>query len=98
MRCQFVAKGSTKPERLQADVEVLFDAGTPFEGLKLVGFSIWKATPEGGLYVTLPGKPKNGAAKKYFEFLRAVKGDAASLNAMKAWIIKEYEVWKGAQG
>lgn len=41
MRVQFVQKDSG-PERLVCDAEIVFDEAGPLEGMKLVGFSLWR--------------------------------------------------------
>lgn len=62
------------PANLVAEAEVAFPEGSPFEGMKLVGISVWKSSDpsKGDYYVTFPsratGKDKE---KRYFDYLRA---------------------------
>lgn len=63
------------PQRKLAEAELHFgdDAG-PLAGLKLVGFTVWKAD-EGRkgppMFVTLPARAfGSGADRRYFDFLR----------------------------
>ena len=45
MRVQFVQK-ENQPEKLVCEAEVLFEDNGPLTGMKLVGFSLWRA-PDG---------------------------------------------------
>ncbi len=79
------------PERLVCEAEIVFGAGTgPLEGMKLVGFSLWRS-PEGEVYVTFPSRGfGTGTERRFFDYLRSVDGNGAHAKAVKAWILKSY--------
>jgi hypothetical protein len=92
MKVQFVSRDNG-PERLVCEAEVVFGEG-PLEGMKLVGFSLWKDA-EGEVYVTFPSRAFGaGSERRYFDYLRAVDtengGVAAKARGVKAWILEEY--------
>jgi hypothetical protein len=74
-KVEFDVNDGTKPERLLAEAEVVFDgADGPFAGLKLVGFSVWRSE-SGGTYVTLPARAFGaGQERRYFDYIRATSG------------------------
>jgi hypothetical protein len=89
MRVQFVQKDSG-PERLVCDAEIVFDEGGPLEGMKLVGFSLWR-TAEGDVSVTFPARAFGaGSDRRFFDYLRAADGDAAGVRRVKAWILDQF--------
>ena len=68
MRVVFVER-ENGPERLVCDAEMVFEGG-PFEGMKLVGFSLWRSA-EGEVFVTFPARPFGvGGERRYFDLLR----------------------------
>lgn len=80
------------PERMAADAELVFgpECG-PLDGMKVVGFSVWKGA-EGDLYVTFPSRAFGSAAdRKYFDYLRPVEGGAAGARKVKEWILASYK-------
>jgi hypothetical protein len=90
MRLQFVSK-ENGPERLVCEAELLFDEVGPLEGMKLVGFSLWRG-PDGEVFVTLPSRPFGvGNDRRYFDLLRSVDGQAADGKRVKAWVLEEYQ-------
>ena len=89
MHVQFVHK-ATGPERLLCEAEMVFDGGGPLEGMKLVGFSLWRS-PEGEIYVTFPSRAfGTGSERRFFDFLRSVEGQAADAKRVKAWIVEQF--------
>lgn len=89
MRVQFVRKESG-PERLVCDAEIVFDDAGPLEGMKLVGFSLWRS-PEGEVYVTFPSRAFGaGNDRRYFDYLRPADGRPAEGKKVKAWILEEF--------
>jgi hypothetical protein len=77
------------PERLVTEAEIRFDEG-PLDGTRLVGFCLWRS-PEGEVYVTFPSRAFGaGSDRRYFDYLRAVEGDAETVKRVKAWILGEY--------
>jgi hypothetical protein len=89
MRVQFVQKNSG-PERLVCEAELVFDEAGPLEGMKLVGFSLWRGA-EGEVYVTFPARAFGGGSdRRFFDLLRSAEADAAAVKRVKAWIVDEY--------
>lgn len=85
-RVQFIPNDGSKPAGHLADAEVLFekDAGA-FDGLKLVGFSVWRS-PD-GVYVTLPARAFGaGNTRRYFDYIRAISGQHKETNRLKEFI------------
>jgi hypothetical protein len=95
MRVQFVDKVNG-PERLVCDAELLFDEGTPLDGMKLVGFSIWR-TAEGELSVTFPSRAFGLATeRRFFDYLRSSESNSADVKRVKDWVLEEYRVARAA--
>ncbi|MCM2258205.1 MAG: hypothetical protein NDJ94_21435 [Vicinamibacteria bacterium] len=95
MRVQFVEKVSG-PERLVCEAEVLFDEEGPLQGLKLVGFCVWRGA-DGGHYVTVPSRAFGaGTDRRYFDFLRSADGDAEVSRRFKAWLVEQFEARQAA--
>jgi len=77
------------PERLVCDAEVIFDSG-PLEGMKLVGFSLWRSA-EGEVFVSLPARAFGGGSeRRYFDLLRSVEGSSADAKRVRSWILDAY--------
>ena len=88
MRVQFVERES-RPERLVCEAEIHFEEGE-LAGTRLVGFSLWRS-PEGEILVTFPSRALGGGSeRRYFDYLRAVDGDAETIKRVKGWILEEY--------
>ena len=90
MRVVFVERENA-PERLVCEAEVVFESESgPLAGMKLVGFSVWRS-PEGEFYVTFPSRAFGaGSERRFFDFLRSVEGEAASIKAVKQAIVDAY--------
>ncbi len=89
MRIEFTTREGA-PERLVCEAELVFDDPGPMEGLKLVGFSLWRA-PDGDIYVTFPSRAFGlGAERRFYDYLRAVDGGPESVKRVKAWILAHY--------
>jgi hypothetical protein len=89
MRVQFVQK-ENQPEKLVCEAEVLFEEDGPLTGMKLVGFSLWRA-PDGEVYVTFPSRAiGSGNERRYFDFLRSAEGTPTESKKVKAWILDEF--------
>jgi len=86
MRVLFVERESP-PERLVCEAEIHFEEGA-LAGTRLVGFSLWRS-PEGEIFVTFPSR---ALERRFFDYLRAVDGDAETVKRVKGWIHDEY--WK----
>jgi hypothetical protein len=96
MKIQFTPKDNG-PDRLVAEAELLFDDGL-LEGMKLVGFSLWKS-PEGEIYVTFPSRAFGaGADRRYFDFLRSTEGTPLEPRRLKAAILEAFQAQAQATG
>lgn len=94
MRVQFVER-ENGPERLVCEAEVLFDDAGPLQGMKVVGFSLWRG-PDGEVYVTFPSRAFGaGNDRKYFDYLRSTEGKLEDAKRVKAWIVDEYRASRG---
>lgn len=81
------------PERLVTEAELHFDG--QLDGLKLVGFSLWKS-PEGEIYVTFPSRAFGaGSDRRFFDFVRSVEGTAEPTKKLKKLILDEYHKQTG---
>ena len=95
MRVQFVER-ENGPERLVCEAELVFDETGPLQGMKLVGFSLWRG-PDGEVYVTFPSRAFGGGSdRKYFDYLRSAEGAPADAKRVKTWIVEEYKISKAA--
>ena len=90
MRVEFVHRQGG-PQRLEADAELVFDEDGPLQGMKLVGFSIWKGA-DGLRYVTFPSRSYGaGDERRFFDHLRSVEAAAEPVRRVKDWILRQYE-------
>lgn len=83
------------PERLLSDGEIVFDGtGTPLDGMKLVGFSIWRVA-DGDIMVTFPSRAFGvGQERRFYDYLRPDEG-RGQVRDVKAWIIAAYRAARG---
>jgi hypothetical protein len=90
MRVQFVHRGSG-PERLVCDAEMLFDDEGPLDGMKLVGFSLWRGA-DGETFVSFPARAFGaGTDRRFFDLLRPVEGPSPDqVMRVKGWILDQY--------
>ena len=94
MRVQFVER-ENGPERLVCEAEIIFGELDCLQGLKLVGFSLWRG-PDGEVYVTFPSRAFGaGNDRKYFDYLRSAEGNPQDAKRLKAYIVK---TWRESQG
>ena len=71
-------------------IALVREPGVKLAGMRLVGFSLWRS-PEGEIFVTFPSRALGvGSERRYFDYLRAVDGDAETVKRVKAWILDEY--------
>lgn len=92
MTVKFIEKISG-PERLVCEAEVVFEGEQygPLNGLKLVGFCVWRGA-DGGHYVTVPSRAFGaGTDRRYFDFLRSTDGSAEASRQFKAWMVEQFE-------
>jgi hypothetical protein len=80
---------STLPGKL-AEAEVHFTDGL-FEGLKLVGFTVWERRSGGGRNVTFPARQYvvNGD-RRTFALLRPAAGDATAQDRVREAVLQAY--------
>ena len=89
MRVQFVERQGG-PERMVCEAEIVFDDEGPLQGMKLVGFALWRGA-DGETYVTFPSRAIGvGTERRFFDYLRGVDGDVAVVKRVKAWIVAQY--------
>lgn len=81
------------PERLVNEAELIFDGAEfgPLNGMKLVGFSLWRS-PDGEVYVTFPSRAfGTGSERRFFDFLRTVDpGSHHQAKEVKAFILRDW--------
>jgi hypothetical protein len=95
MRVDFVYREGA-PERLVCEAEIVFEDG-PLVGMKLVGFSLWKA-PDGDIYATFPSRAFGlGAERRFFDYLRSLDGDMKSVKRVKSWLVDKYHAAQPAK-
>lgn len=99
MRVQFVERTSG-PERLLCEAEIVFDDPGPLQGMKLVGFSLWRGG-DGETYVTFPSRAFGaGNERRFFDYLRPADTElgsdarAAESKRVKSWIIQSFHARK----
>jgi hypothetical protein len=83
---------SGTPKGKLADAEVIFGADCgPFQGLRLLGFGIWKRT-DGGKNVTLPARKftSTDGRDRSFLLLRSVDGEEGAYKAIRQTILDAY--------
>jgi hypothetical protein len=73
-----------------ADAEVHFTDGA-FEGLKLIGFSVWERRTGGGRNVTFPARQYSvNGERRTFALLRPVTGDATAQDRVRELVLRAY--------
>lgn len=93
MRMEFTSR-SGGPERLVCDAELVFDEAGPLEGMKLVGFTVWRSA-EGELYVTFPSRSWGaGGERRFYDHLRSVEASPETVARVKGWILEQ---WRAQQ-
>jgi hypothetical protein len=88
----FITRESA-PEGLVCEAELHFVGHEfgPLDGMKLVGFSVWRS-PEGDKYVTFPSRAFGpGNERRFFDFLRTVDGDSQTTKRLKVWILEQLQ-------
>ncbi len=90
MRVQFVERQGG-PERMVCEAEIVFEDEGPLQGMKLVGFALWRGA-DGETYVTFPSRAIGvGTERRFFDYLRSVEGQAADPRRVKAWILESWQ-------
>jgi hypothetical protein len=79
-----------KPPDKLADAELHF-SGEPLDGLKLIGFAIWRRRDGRGCSVTFPARPFNvNGDKTNFALLRAIDHPQAQ-NRVRELLLTAYD-------
>ena len=86
---KFVVNEKGNPPGKLADAELHF-SGEPLDGLKLIGFAIWRRRDGRGCSVTFPARPFNvNGDKTNFALLRAID-DPKAQNQVRELVIRAY--------
>jgi hypothetical protein len=84
------------PPGLLADAEVHFCSGL-FEGLKLIGFSIWERRSGAGRNVTFPARQYSvNGERRTFALLRPIASDATAQERLRDLILQAYAEYEEA--
>ncbi len=88
-RIKFIERPGA-PERLICDAEL--HLGGDLEGLKLVGFTLWRSA-EGEPFASVPSRAFGvGGGRRYFDLLRPANGEGPEVvRKLKARIIREWK-------
>ncbi len=90
MTIKFTPNDRGNPPGKLADAELHFAEG-PFEGLKLVGFSIWERRSGSGRNVTFPARQYSvNGERRSFALLRPIV-DATSQQKLRDVILEAYQ-------
>src|SRR5881227_3125252 len=97
MVVKIIANDKGQPAGKLADAELHFSDGV-FEGLKLIGFSIWERRGGGGRNVTFPARQYavNGE-RRSFALLRPI-ADVAAQDRVRTAILDAYAEWEERDG
>ena len=89
MVVKIIANDKGQPAGKLADAELHFSDGV-FEGLKLIGFSIWERRGGGGRNVTFPARQYSvNGERRAFALLRPIV-DATAQNGIRERILQAY--------
>lgn len=95
VRVEFVER-QYGPERLVCEAELVFEGEEfgPLQGMKLVGFMVWRgADEEQELYVTFPSRAIGvGAERRFFDYLRSTALDnrLEVVKQLKGWMLDQW--------
>ena len=79
-----------------ADAELHFGAGSPLEGLKLIGFSVWERRSGAGRNVTFPARQYSvNGERRSFALLRPV-ADTNAQDRVRDLILSAYAEYEQA--
>jgi hypothetical protein len=97
MIVKIAPKEKGNPPGLLADAELHFTEG-PFEGLKLIGFSIWERRTGNGRNVTFPARTYSvNGERRTFALLRPIGGDATAQERIRELILQAYAEFEEAE-
>ncbi len=84
------------PPGLLADAELHFTEGV-FEGLKLIGFSVWERRSGNGRNVTFPARQYSvNGERRTFALLRPIASDATAQEKLRELILQAYAEYEEA--
>jgi len=90
MTIKIMPNDKGNPPGKLADAEIHFDQGM-FEGLKLIGFSVWERRGGNGRNVTFPARQYSvNGERRSFALLRPV-ADATAQNRLRDLILAAYQ-------
>jgi len=90
MTIKIMPNDKGNPPGKLADAEIHFDQGM-FEGLKLIGFSVWERRGGNGRNVTFPARQYSvNGERRSFALLRPV-ADATAQNRVRDLILAAYQ-------
>jgi hypothetical protein len=97
MTVTILPNSSGGPQGKLADAEVIFGAASgPFNGLRLVGFSVWERRG-GGRNVTFPARQYSvNGERRSFALLRPANGEASAQDAIRQCILDAYTRFEAA--
>src|SRR4029077_2384484 len=91
MIVKIVANEKGGPPGKLADAEVHFTEG-PFEGLKLIGFTVWERKTGGGRTVTFPARSfSTNGERRSFALLRPSAADSTASTRLRDLILEAYD-------
>jgi len=93
MVVKIIANDKGQPVGKLADAELHFSDGV-FEGLKLIGFSIWERRGGGGRNVTFPARQYSvNGERRSFALLRAI-ADTNAQERIRELVLEAYASYK----
>jgi hypothetical protein len=93
MTVKFISNDKGNPPGKLADAELHFSDG-PFEGLKLIGFSIWERRSGAGRNVTFPARQYSvNGERRSFALLRPIT-EAAAQDRIRDVILEAYTAYE----
>ena len=90
MVVKIIANDKNNPPGKLADAELHFTEGV-FEGLKLIGFSVWERRTGNGRNVTFPARQYSvNGERRTFALLRPAAGDATAQDRIRELVLAAY--------
>ena len=95
MTIRILANDKGSPAGKLAEAEIHFTEG-PFQGLKLIGFTIWERKTGNGRNVTFPARSYSvNGERRSFALLRPID-DATAQEQLRELILQAYLEYEGA--
>jgi len=97
MTVKFAPNDRGNPPGKLADAEIHFNAGSPLDGLKLIGFAVWERRNHTGRTVTFPARQYSvNGERRSFALLRPIM-DAAAQERLREFILDAYQTYEEQQ-